>query len=65
MGYHTFKDESGEAIGSFETFQIEEYESVDYAAGWHWWACFPGCIPDGDPCGPFDTEQEAIADAQS
>lgn len=32
--------------------------------GWYWWACFPGCMPDSDPCGPFDTEAEAIADAQ-
>lgn len=35
-------------------------------AGWYWWACFPGCMPDGDgsPSGPFDTQTEAIADAQ-
>jgi len=31
--------------------------------GWYWWACFPGCMPDGDPSGPFQTEQEAIDDA--
>ena len=33
-------------------------------AGWYWWACFPGCLPDGDPFGPFETEAEALADAQ-
>jgi hypothetical protein len=33
--------------------------------GWYWWSCFPGCLPDGDPCGPFATEAEALADAQS
>ena len=32
-------------------------------AGWYWWACFPGCMPDGDPSGPFRTEEDAIADA--
>ena len=32
--------------------------------GWYWWSCFPGCLPDGDPYGPFDTEQEAITDAR-
>ena len=32
--------------------------------GWYWWPCFPGCLPDGDPVGPFDTEAMAIADAQ-
>jgi hypothetical protein len=30
--------------------------------GWYWWSCFPGCLPDGDPIGPFETEQEAMAD---
>ena len=33
-------------------------------AGWYWQACFPGCLPDGDPCGPFATEADAIADAE-
>ena len=29
-------------------------------AGWFWWACFPGCLPDSDPFGPFESESEAI-----
>jgi hypothetical protein len=33
-------------------------------AGWYWWSCFPGCLPDGDPSGPFETEAEALADAR-
>jgi hypothetical protein len=33
--------------------------------GWYWQARFPGCLPDGEPEGPFATEAEAIADAQS
>ena len=33
--------------------------------GWYWWACFPGCLPDGEPTGPFVTEAEAILDARS
>jgi hypothetical protein len=32
--------------------------------GWYWWPCFPGCLPDSDPVGPFDTEEEALADAR-
>lgn len=32
--------------------------------GWYWWPCFPGCLPDSDPIGPFATEAEAIADAR-
>ena len=33
--------------------------------GWYWRACFPGCLPDSDPVGPFDTEEAAIEDAQA
>lgn len=31
---------------------------------WWWWACFPGCMPDGEVNGPFDSEKEAIDDAR-
>lgn len=33
-------------------------------AGWYYWVCFPGCLPDSDPFGPFDTEEAAIQDAR-
>lgn len=33
-------------------------------AGWYYWFCFPGCMPDSDPVGPFATQDEAIADAR-
>lgn len=33
-------------------------------AGWYWWNCFPGCLPDSDPSGPFDSEAAALADAR-
>lgn len=39
-------------------------DSAASPAGWYWQACFPGCLPDGEPMGPFETEAEAIADAQ-
>lgn len=32
--------------------------------GWYWRTCFPGCLPDGDPDGPYDTEEEALNAAQ-
>ena len=31
--------------------------------GWYWQACSPGCLPDGDPMGPFETESDAMSDA--
>lgn len=33
-------------------------------AGWYFWFCFPGCLPDSDPDGPYGTEAEALAKAQ-
>ena len=30
---------------------------------WYWY-CFPGCMPDSDPVGPFRSEKEALADAR-
>ena len=28
--------------------------------GWYYWYCFPGCLPDSNPDGPFSSEEEAI-----
>lgn len=39
-------------------------ENSPNLAGWYWWACFPGCLPNGEPEGPFATAAEALADAQ-
>lgn len=63
--YKQFKDENGEGYGSFEVFEVgdEHFEPTQLGYGWYWWACFPGCLPDGEAEGPFDTEAEAIADA--
>jgi hypothetical protein len=32
-------------------------------AGWCWWACQPGCLPDAPPVGPFPTSYAAYRDA--
>lgn len=40
-------------------------EEEGIRGGWFWQACFPGCLPDGDAVGPFDSYAEALADAQS
>ena len=68
MTYHAFKrpcDNSDDVCdvccyGSFETFYCTNCQEV----GWYWHACFPGCLPDSEPSGPFATEKEAIDDAQ-
>src|ERR1019366_3347501 len=39
-------------------------DSDQITKGWYWQACFPGCLPDGDPNGPYETEQAAVDAAQ-
>ena len=39
-------------------------EENGITGGWCWWSCFPGCMPDSDPIGPFKTHAEALADAR-
>lgn len=39
-------------------------EEEPYEPGWYYWYCFPGCMPDSDPFGPFDSYNSALADAR-
>ncbi len=67
MSYHQFIDHEGHEYGSFEVFWDAPSLTLTgkpVNEGWYWWAGFPGCLPDGDPVGPFETEEEAIRDAQ-
>ena len=66
MSYHQFQDENGESYGSFEVFFYHDSTGTPCRIGprgFYWHACFPGCFPDGDTFGPFETENEAINDA--
>jgi hypothetical protein len=40
-------------------------EENDISGGWFYWYCFPGCMPEGTPIGPYKTHHEAIAAAQA
>jgi hypothetical protein len=53
---------------SSKSIEIDEWTDGDgepMDKGWYYWYCFPGCMPDSDPIGPFATEAEALADARS
>ena len=32
--------------------------------GWFYWYCFPGCLPDSEAIGPFESYQQAKQAAQ-
>jgi len=40
---------------------LQPLERTDVWAWWYWF-CLPGCLPDSDPSGPFDSELEAQED---
>lgn len=66
MPYHQFHDDEGfNDYGSFETFWRPGNTADWPDRGWYWWPAFPGCLPDGDASGPFETEKAAIEDAQT
>jgi hypothetical protein len=65
------------ALPDVEVFYLSQMEALynldnlDHAddntlteAGHYWWACFPGCLLGSEPFGPFNSEAEALADAQ-
>ena len=49
------------ALPDVETFYVTS-TNQRFTRGWYWQACFPGCLPDSEPFGPFETEAEALAD---
>lgn len=52
--------EEGEDSSAYEMEREAEAEKL---AGFYWWTCCAGCMPEGDASGPFETELEAIEDA--
>ena len=54
--------EMAEALGYDENHQDDETPEEFAPAGFYVCSCFPGCMPDSEWSGPFDTEDEAIAE---
>jgi hypothetical protein len=43
---------------------ITDDEGDCLGSGWYYQYCFPGCLPDSEPCGTFATYEQALADAR-
>lgn len=61
VGHHSFRDgDTGQASqGMFEVFWCGHDPASTMEMGWYWWACFPGCLPGGEPDGPYRTSTDA------
>lgn len=44
--------------------EVDERTAEFAPEGWYYWRSFPGCLPDGEPMGPYETEAEALAAAR-
>jgi hypothetical protein len=53
---------NGRAIEIFFV-DYELAHALGGSPGWYWWACYPGCLPNGDAFGPFPTSFRALKDA--
>ena len=57
------------ALPDCEVFYAEQGavsndEGEPLPEGFYYWYCLPGCLPDSEPYGPFETEDDAIADCR-
>lgn len=56
-------------LPDIEVFQADgtdaytDSEGTALAAGYYWWVCVPGCLPDSEAYGPFTSADEAASDA--
>ena len=60
--HNTIIDDDPHALPN--AIEIFEADQPFLPSGWYWWYCLPGCLPDTEPIGPFDSEDEALADAR-
>lgn len=66
---HALPDLEVWEIRASDPIDVREYSREDgeteiLSAGWYYWFCFPGCMPDSDLSGPFDSYDAALADAR-
>jgi len=59
-GYHRLTNG-----GTVEVFWNDGESYTFQFPGWYWWASLPGCLPDGEPMGPFASSHLALADAEA
>lgn len=47
------------------TDYVFEDSTHEDLTGWYWWVCLPGCLPDSDPNGPFESFEAAVKDCEN
>lgn len=52
--YHDSADNEPSTV-----WELEDEPGEYLPKGYYYWYCFPGCLPDSEPNGPFETEEDA------
>lgn len=55
--------QSETALPDVEIFYDRGFHPLN-GPGYYYTFCFPGCLPDSEPVGPFDSPEDALEDAQ-
>jgi hypothetical protein len=62
-GYEPLYDTDPSTGAKIELFFADRLLTGMKGAGWHWWSCKPGGLPEWPPNGPFPTAYRAYCDA--
>ena len=57
-----FKSKYSETENKYGETELD-LNSNETGPAWFYWFCLPGCMPDSEPFGPFETETDALEDA--
>ena len=57
-----YVDEKAVSDSEATTDENDSVEDGRWQEGWYYWSCQPGCMPDSEPNGPHDNEDEARND---
>lgn len=60
----TFFHDCTGTVAPCEFNPSEDGAEFECERGWYYWFCFPGCLPNSEANGPFETETEALEDAR-
>ena len=58
--FYLDRDDFWDADEGTWMYEARENLPVSQLVGYYVWYCYPGCLPDSDPLGPFATEREAV-----
>jgi hypothetical protein len=61
--YEPLYDVDPRTGATVEVFYADRVLTGMRGAGWHWWSCKPGSVPEWPPAGPFSTSYSAYRDA--